>query len=68
MLFEDLKVSVKSASSSHQPSLVGFLNPAGLLKAIQMARHSHRRDILSDFEGTVLPGEMLCKSYYIDFS
>ncbi|KAI9570995.1 ABC-2 type transporter-domain-containing protein [Boletus coccyginus] len=59
VLFDQLRVVGKGASSSWQATLGSHLNPMNKLRAIQDLRHPHLCDILSDFQGVVRPGEML---------
>lgn len=57
IVFEDLRVVGVGATASHQPTLAAMFNPLANRHATKQAK---TRDILSGFEGTVLPGEMLC--------
>ncbi len=66
-MFENLRVVGIGASASYQPTLAATFNPFAIAKGIQDARHSHTKDILSGFEGTVNPGEMLRESFLTFF-
>ena len=58
--FEDLRVTGVGTPISYQPTFTSQFNLSATIEAIQLARHSEPRVILSEFEGTVTPGEMLC--------
>ncbi|KAF8153344.1 pleiotropic drug resistance ABC transporter [Crassisporium funariophilum] len=57
--FENLRVVGLGASATFQPTLGSLLNPLNILSSIRTARHPPLRDIISNFEGVVRPGEML---------
>ncbi|KAF9445670.1 pleiotropic drug resistance ABC transporter [Macrolepiota fuliginosa MF-IS2] len=59
VLFEELRVVGLGASASLQPTLGSIFNPMNIVHKIQSTRHPPLRDILTDFEGLVRPGEML---------
>ncbi|KZT00050.1 uncharacterized protein LAESUDRAFT_739756 [Laetiporus sulphureus 93-53] len=59
VVFEKLRVVGLGAIASHQPTIASMLNPLNLLRQINYLRHPPLRDILTDFEGVVKPGEML---------
>jgi len=59
VMFEGLKVVGLGASASYQPTLGSILNPMAAIERFQAMRHPPLRDILSEFEGVVRPGEML---------
>lgn len=59
VLFSNLRVVGMGASASFQPTLGSLFNPLNIVRGIQMKRNPPLRDILSDFEGVVRPGEML---------
>lgn len=59
VLFQDLGVVGLGASASHQMTLGSIFNPLNLIRSIQSIRHPHLRNILTNFEGVVRPGEML---------
>jgi ATP-binding cassette, subfamily G (WHITE), member 2, SNQ2 len=61
-MFRDLRVVGLGSSASYIPTLGSMFNPLNILEAVQKARHPPVRDILSGFEGSVRPGEMLCMS------
>lgn len=60
VLFEDLQVVGLGASASFQQTLGSIFNPMNLVHKIQSIRRPPLRNILTDFEGVVRPGEMLC--------
>ncbi|KDR66423.1 hypothetical protein GALMADRAFT_80815 [Galerina marginata CBS 339.88] len=57
--FEDLRVVGLGTSASFQPTLGSILNPLNIFSKFHTLRHPPLRDILSEFEGVVRPGEML---------
>ncbi|KAG9310127.1 ABC-2 type transporter-domain-containing protein [Chiua virens] len=59
VLFDQLRVVGKGTSSSFQATIGSQLNLLNIWRAIQNARHSHLRDIISGFQGVIRPGEML---------
>ncbi|KAG2006802.1 multidrug resistance protein 1, variant 2 [Coprinopsis cinerea AmutBmut pab1-1] len=59
VVFSDLRVVGLGASASFQPTLGSFLNPLILFKTLLSLRHPPLRDIITNFEGVVRPGEML---------
>ncbi|XP_006455063.1 hypothetical protein AGABI2DRAFT_121012 [Agaricus bisporus var. bisporus H97] len=59
VLFQDLGVVGLGASASYQMTLGSIFNPLNLIRSIQSIRHPHLRNILTNFEGVVRPGEML---------
>ncbi|KAK7025542.1 ATP-binding cassette transporter snq2 [Paramarasmius palmivorus] len=59
VMFENLRVVGLGSSSSYQPTFGSLFNPVDMLEKIQNLRHPTTKDILSDFEGVVKPGEML---------
>jgi ATP-binding cassette subfamily G (WHITE) protein 2 (SNQ2) len=61
-MFDDLPVVSLGARASLQPIMGFILNPSVALKNITTMRNPPIRDILSGFEGVVMPGEMLCES------
>ncbi len=58
-MFKDLHVVGLGAAASFQPTFGSTFNPRAILDNIQTLRRPPLRDILSDFEGVVRPGEML---------
>ena len=62
--FENLSVTGLGTSASVQPTLGSALNPFNALSAIRNARHPPLKEILTDFEGVVRPGEML-RAYFL---
>lgn len=60
--FENLRVVGLGATATYQPTFGSMLNPMGLLDDIKSVRHPALRDILTDFNGVVRPGEMLRES------
>lgn len=58
-MFNDLRVVGLGARATMQPTLGSMLNPSAAFKTISDLRHPSIRDILSGFEGVVMPGEML---------
>ncbi|OJA14947.1 hypothetical protein AZE42_03704 [Rhizopogon vesiculosus] len=59
VMFKDLRVTGLGTRASLQPTMGSILNPSTALKNISAMRHPTMRDILSGFEGVVMPGEML---------
>ncbi|KAG1859895.1 ABC-2 type transporter-domain-containing protein [Suillus tomentosus] len=59
VVFNDLRVVGIGARASLQPTIGSLFSPTSILRTISEARHPPVRDILSDFEGVVAPGEML---------
>lgn len=60
--FKDLRVIGTGASSSFQDTVGSRLNPKVAYDDIRRALRPKTRDILSEFNGVVRPGEMLRKS------
>ena len=58
-MFKDLHVVGLGAAASFQNTFDSFFNPKIILERLRTSRHPPLRDILSDFEGVVRPGEML---------
>lgn len=61
-MFKDLRVVGLGSRASVQPTMGSILNPSTALKNLGEMRHPTTRDILSGFEGVVMPGEMLRES------
>ncbi|KXN81251.1 Brefeldin A resistance protein [Leucoagaricus sp. SymC.cos] len=59
VLFEHLGVVGLGASAGLQQTLSSLFNPMNIVRGIQSLRHPPLRNILTDFEGVVRPGEML---------
>ncbi|KAG0700792.1 ABC-2 type transporter-domain-containing protein [Suillus ampliporus] len=59
VMFKDLRVIGVGARASLQPTIGSLLNPATILRNISAMRNPPMRDILSGFEGVVMPGEMM---------
>jgi ATP-binding cassette subfamily G (WHITE) protein 2 (SNQ2) len=59
VMFNDLRVVGLGARASLQPTMGSMLNPFTALNNITTMRSPPIRDILSGFEGVVMPGEML---------
>ncbi|KIJ59901.1 hypothetical protein HYDPIDRAFT_32776 [Hydnomerulius pinastri MD-312] len=59
VMFKDLRVVGTGARASFQPTMGSLFNPAAIMRGLNAMRHPPVRDILSDFEGVVKPGEML---------
>ncbi|KAJ8595721.1 hypothetical protein M405DRAFT_806639 [Rhizopogon salebrosus TDB-379] len=59
VMFKDMRVVGLGERASLQPTMGSILNPSTALKNISAMRHPPIRDILSGFEGVVMPGEML---------
>ncbi|KAF9228275.1 pleiotropic drug resistance ABC transporter [Gyrodon lividus] len=59
VMFKDLRVVGIGARSSFQPTVGSFVSPKAIMRSINTMRHPPVRDILSGFEGVVIPGEML---------
>ncbi|KIJ13672.1 hypothetical protein PAXINDRAFT_170181 [Paxillus involutus ATCC 200175] len=57
--FKNLRVVGIGARASFQPTIGSILSPVAIMKSIDTMRHPPVRDILSGFEGVVIPGEML---------
>lgn len=57
--FRDLQVIGLGAASSYQDTVGSIFNPFNIIKQVQAQRHPATRHIISGFEGTVAPGEML---------
>ena len=56
---QDLRVVGLGAAAKYQDTFLSVLNPLRLLEAVHNFRHPPVKDILSDFQGLVQPGEML---------
>ena len=63
-MFRDLRVVGKGVGGAIQHNLVSLFYPQSIIKYINTLRHPPVRDIISGFEGVVLPGEML-RAYII---
>lgn len=59
VLFDQLRVVGKGASSSFQSTVGSSLNLTNILRAVQDRRYPRLRNIISGFQGVVRPGEML---------
>lgn len=59
VMFQDLRIAGLGARATLQPTMGSILNPSTALKNITAMRNPEIRDILSGFEGVVMPGEML---------
>ncbi|KAG6330183.1 hypothetical protein ID866_8906, partial [Astraeus odoratus] len=59
VMFRHLRVVGVGVSSSVQPTVGSLFSPSYFLSKIHAWRHPPLRDIISDFEGVVRPGEML---------
>ncbi|KAF8557465.1 pleiotropic drug resistance ABC transporter [Imleria badia] len=59
IMFRDLRVVGLGVGAAVQHNLVSLLYPQSIIKRIKTWRHPPVRNIVSDFEGVVLPGEML---------
>ena len=59
VMFRDLCVVGLGAGAAVQHSVLSLLSPKSIWKYIYTLRHPPLRDIISGFEGAVLPGEML---------
>ena len=59
VMFRDLRVVGKGVGGAIQHNLVSLFYPQSIIKYINTLRHPPVRDIISGFEGVVLPGEML---------
>ncbi|KIJ60833.1 hypothetical protein HYDPIDRAFT_43039 [Hydnomerulius pinastri MD-312] len=57
--FQNLRVVGVGARSSFQQTITSVLNPLVIWKSLVSIKNPPLRDILSGFEGAVLPGEML---------
>ena len=57
--FRDLRVVGLGVGAAVQHNLASLLYPQSIIKYIDTWRHPPVRNIISDFEGVVLPGEML---------
>lgn len=56
---QDLRVVGLGTDAKYQGTILSAFNPLSLIHWIQTMRHPPVKDILSDFEGVVRPGEML---------
>jgi ATP-binding cassette, subfamily G (WHITE), member 2, SNQ2 len=65
VMFENLRVVGLGSSSSYQSTFGSLFDPFVMLEKIQNLRHPPIKDILTDFEGTVKPGEMLCEIHHL---
>lgn len=61
VVFQNLRVIGLGSAASHKQTIASVLNPFNLIGAIHTMRHPPLRDILSDFNGVIRPGEMLRK-------
>ncbi|KZS96568.1 pleiotropic drug resistance ABC transporter [Sistotremastrum niveocremeum HHB9708] len=57
--FKDLRVVGLGATAKHQDTIFSILSPMRMLDFAKELRHPPKKDILTGFEGTVRPGEML---------
>ena len=58
-MFRDLRVVGLGVGAAVRHNLASLLYPQSILKYINTLWHPPLRDIISGFEGVVLPGEML---------
>ncbi|KAF8557467.1 pleiotropic drug resistance ABC transporter [Imleria badia] len=58
-MFRDLRVVGLGVGAAVQHNLASLLYPQSIIKYFNTWRHPPVRNIISDFEGVVLPGEML---------
>ena len=58
-MFRDLRVVGLGLGAAVQHNLVSLFYPQSIIKYINSLWHPSVRDIISGFEGVVLPGEML---------
>jgi ATP-binding cassette, subfamily G (WHITE), member 2, SNQ2 len=56
---QDLRITGLGANAVYQPTISSVLNPLNLRHTIQNIIHPPVKDIISGFEGTLQPGEML---------
>lgn len=63
-MFKDLRVVGTGARASFQPTMGSLFSPASIMRNINAKRHPPLRDILTGFEGVVIPGEML-RTYFL---
>jgi hypothetical protein len=59
VMFRDLRVVGLGVGAAVQHNLVSLFYPQSIVKYINTSWHPPVRDIISGFEGVVLPGEML---------
>ncbi|KAF9224734.1 pleiotropic drug resistance ABC transporter [Gyrodon lividus] len=59
VMFKDLRVIGIGARASFQPTVGSSVSPKGIARSMHSMRYPPLRDILSGFEGVVIPGEML---------
>jgi ATP-binding cassette subfamily G (WHITE) protein 2 (SNQ2) len=59
VVFKNLRVMGLGVSASYANTLGSILNPINHIHSFQRLRHPPVRDILTDFEGVIRPGEML---------
>ncbi|KAF8556427.1 hypothetical protein OG21DRAFT_1521099 [Imleria badia] len=59
VVFRDLRVVGLGVGAAVQQNLISLLYPQSIIKYINTLRHPSVHNIISDFEGVVLPGEML---------
>lgn len=64
VMFKDLRVVGVGPTVSYQPTFGSIFNPKIMLENIRSARNPQFRDIISGFDGVVLPGEMLRKEIH----
>lgn len=64
-MFRDLRVVGLGVNAGVQHSVASLFYPRSIMNYINTLRHPPVRDIISGFEGVVLPGEMLrtCTSF-----
>ena len=58
-MFRDLRVVGLGAGTAVQHNLASLLYPQSIIKYLNTLRHPPLRNIISDFEGVVFPGDML---------
>ena len=59
VMFRDLRVVGLGVGTAVQHTVLSLLYPKSIKKHIDTLRHPPLRDVISGFEGVVLPGEML---------
>ncbi|KIJ51214.1 hypothetical protein M422DRAFT_158653 [Sphaerobolus stellatus SS14] len=57
--FKNLRVTGLGATHKHQETIFSALNPLNIIHFAQKLRHPPVKDILSGFNGSIRPGEML---------
>ena len=58
-MFRNLRVVGLGGGAAVQHNLASLFYPRSIIKYVETLRHPPLRSIISDFEGVVLPGEML---------